>query len=151
MSPWLRPSRLICLLSLGGALIACSSDGAVEGEPCSKTVEPSFRVELTAGDGELPSDTRVEVTYGAGTEVYSPDDSTLAGKSVLCESWRGSTGVRAISCELWTSGAASLKVSATGYDAIDEPLSAERDECGIKTTEIIRQLERSRVEGEPSP
>lgn len=100
-------------------------------------------------DAALPSDTQIEVTYGAGHEVYALDDATRAGKAVFCEPSPGgdAAGALAISCDLWTSGAASLKVSADGYETLDETLSAERDECGIKLTSVSRKLERVKKDG----
>lgn len=149
MFPKLRPSWILAVALHTSGLVACSSESATEREPCPKSAAPSFRVEITAEEGALPEDVRVEVTYGAGYELYALDDSSRAGKSVLCETTEDASGVEAISCELWTSGAASLKVSATGYEPIDETLSAERDECGIKTTEVTRTLERASELPEP--
>lgn len=129
---------------------ACSDESEPSRPQCPSTTGPSFRVTIAAEDEDaLPSDTQIEVTYGAGNEVYALDDATRAGKAVFCEASPGDDAAvaLAISCDLWTSGAATLKVSAHGYETIDETLSAERDECGIKLTEVTRTLERVKKDG----
>jgi hypothetical protein len=39
-----------------------------------------------------------------------------------------------LSCELWTDGAANLKITAEGFQEYDEMLAATTDECGVQTT-----------------
>lgn len=145
MLPIFRPQRAIVAAAL--LVMACSSESAPNRPQCPDS-GPSFHLTLTSDAGALPSDTRVEVTYGAGYEVYELDDATRAGKSVLCERVPedGST-VDALSCELWTSGAATLHVTAEGYETIDETLTAERDDCGIKLTSVARVLSREERDG----
>lgn len=142
-----RPT--IALALFAPFFAGCSDESEPSRPACPSTTGPSFRVTITSEDEVLPSDTQVEVVYGAGHEVYSLDDATRAGKAVFCEPSAAfdAAGAPAISCDLWTSGAASLKVSAEGYEPIDETLSAERDECGIKLTEVTRTLERVKKDG----
>lgn len=142
-SPWaIAASTLL--------LAACSSEAAPDRPQCPIETGPSFRVLLVGEGGSLPEDTEIEVTYGAGNEVYALGDATRAGKSVFCNPLpedAGAGGVEAISCELWTSGAATIRVTALGYEAIEETLSAERDDCGIKLTEVERTLAREKLDG----
>lgn len=41
---------------------------------------------------------------------------------------------RVLSCELWTDGAANLKINAEGFQEYDEMLAATTDDCGVQTT-----------------
>jgi hypothetical protein len=123
----------VVLLSAG-----CSSS---DPGPNCPAAGPTFRVTLTAMPGPLPPDTRLEVKYGAGVEQYPGN----AGKSVFCHDVPGDpdAGARdAISCDLWTSGAADVTVTATGYATIERTLMAVRDDCGIQLTEVAIELEK---------
>ncbi len=138
---------LLAFALLAAFLPACSGE-TEPGSPCPDVTWPSFRVSLVGEDDALPADLRVEVTYGAGHEIYELDDDTRANKAVFCRTEPEDAAVaQAVVCDLWTSGAASLKVEATGYATIDETLSAERDECGITLTEVVRVLEREKNDG----
>jgi len=142
----LRSSFALAFLT--AALVPACSDDGEPGTVCPDAIFPSFRVSVTSEDGALPEELRIEVTYGAGHEIYELDDDTRANKAVFCKAEpEEAAPPEAVVCELWTSGAASLKVTASGYETIDETLSAERDECGIKLTEVSRVLEREKGDG----
>lgn len=136
-----RPSFAIALWSTV-TLLGCSGESEPS-RPLCPPAGPSFRVTIEAEGEALPEDIRIEISYGAGHEVYRLDDATRAGKSVFCEPLPDAENVETIVCELWTSGAAGLEISAEGYEPIDETLSAERDDCGIVLVEVSRKLERA--------
>lgn len=139
-----RPFAFVLLAAI---FVPACSDESEPGPVCSDANLPAFRVRITCEDGALPDDVRIEVTYGAGNEVYELDDDTRANKAVFCKPEPADAAApEAVVCDLWTSGAATLKVTAEGYETIDEMLSAERDECGIKLTEIERKLEKEKAD-----
>lgn len=140
-----RPFAFVLLAAI---FVPACSDDSEPGPICDDASLPAFRVRVTCEDGALPDDLRIEVTYGAGHEIYELDDDTRANKAVFCRAQSGDAGApKMVLCDLWTSGAAGLKVTAEGYETIDEMLSAERDECGIVMTEVERTLEREKSDG----
>lgn len=142
------PRSFLALTLLASLSLAACSDDSEPGQPCPDVTWPSFRVSLTSEGETLPADLRIEITYGAGREIFELDDDTRANKAVFCRTEpEGAAEAEEVVCDLWTSGAASLKVTATGYATIDETLSAERDECGIKLTEVSRVLEKEKTDG----
>lgn len=131
--------------TIAALLSACTSRDPAPACPPSG---PTFRVLLTASSGPLPADTRIAVKYGAGVEEYPGD----AGKSVFCHDVPGDpdAGAReAISCELWTSGAADVSVTASGCCPIEKTLRAERDDCGLELTEVPLELEPASLDCPP--
>lgn len=131
--------RLPFVVAVAASLLAaCSSS---DPGPTCRPNGPTFRVMLTAVPGPLPPDTRIEVKYGAGVERYPGN----AGKSIFCHdvSSDPDAGVReGISCDLWTSGAADVSVTASGYLPVERTLVAERDECGLVLTQVSIELEQ---------
>ena len=59
-----------------------------------------------------------------------------AGTPDAADTGAGSSEVDELSSELWTGGAATITVSASGYAELERDLTAEEDECGVMTTEI---------------
>jgi len=122
---------------------------------------PSFNLVVTAEDGVLPPDTRINVRYGSNQagEPYVVGQKT-SGQSVFCEALSNAPGdagaggagadgpetpveVRALSCRLFTQGPAEVDVTATGYEPIKGfPLSlAKDDRCQVEyEVELARQL-----------
>lgn len=98
----------------------------------------------------LPADTRINVRYGGNPDgepyalgetrtpqavsctedmagASSIDDSGGAGASMGGAPATGNAAVHALRCGLYTQGPASVDVTATGYESIeDEPLSFDR-------------------------
>jgi hypothetical protein len=119
---------------------------------------PSFNLVVTAEDGPLPPDTRINVRYGSNQEgePYVLGQQT-SGQSVFCEELSDGAGgaggggpdltdaempgVRALSCRLFTQGPALLDATAMGYEPIERmPLSLDKDDrCQV---EIKVKLER---------
>lgn len=138
-----------------GTAAACGPDARPE-EPCNG---PSFNLVVRAEKGHpLPSDTRINVHYGANqdgepyalgeknnpqavrcTEDTSPGGapSTETHQAAAGEggapSTNGSDEVWALRCLLYTQGPARLDVTATGYEPVDNLLlSLERKErCDV--------------------
>jgi hypothetical protein len=140
-------------------MMGCSS-GRAQSQPCPRAVA-AFRLELTAVDGELPSNTVLEVRYGGQQSgSYSLSRPTLTNEDVCCRSAEvtrpplpevrcgappldGSTAhTRAILCELWTNGLAELKVTAQGYPRLDRVLQSRlaSERCGVETVDVEVQL-----------
>ena len=131
---------------------ACGPDAKPE-QPCDG---PNFNLVVTAENGPLPPDTRINVRYGGNQEgePYALGE-TAAPQAVFCvedtsvggalgtdegESVAGVGGaaseatepaipdnVQALRCRLYTQGPARLDVTASGYEPIDDrALSLER-------------------------
>ncbi len=131
-------------LPLSTLLAGCGPDKRPE-EPCDG---PSFNLVVTAEDGPLPADTRINVRSGSNQtgEAYELGQQAR-GQAVFCEEDTDSpsaeggasqggaspTGdaatrqVSALRCRLYTQGPARLDATATGYQPIeDEPLSFDK-------------------------
>lgn len=111
---------------------------------------PAFVVLVTVPTGTLPQNTTITITFGgSGTETFG-----LVGdgphKALFCD-WALRDGTKipkpdaatdgaaplpeALSCELWTGGAANITIAADGYQPIvNMQLEAKNDaSCGFKT------------------
>lgn len=148
----------LALLTLSSAASGCSR--APEYDGCF-TEHPAFLVRITAGGRPLPSDTRIRVQYGGSSAeervllepAAAPDvifcttvdplaeelDASIEASSntngSTTELDAASSQVTAVLCELWTQGAATITVQATGYRVIEQQLKASRNHCGIETVE----------------
>jgi hypothetical protein len=120
---------------------------------------PAFRLELTASDGLLPTDTRVRVQYG-GEQMATYSLKTLSTSNedlccrpsariksplpeVSCGGGEADAGdPEALLCELWTDGSCEVTVTASGYPALDQVLSAQVDDqhCGVLTVDALLRL-----------
>lgn len=135
--------------------------------PCPRP-EPPFRVELTAVDGALPSDTHLVVTYngstgesfdlihqGAGNvDVCCRTTTSVVVEGPLPEVSCGATTNHAdagdggppiaILCQLWTGGNAQIDVTGQGYAPLEDDLLGQLlgDGCGVETTDVHEVLER---------
>ncbi|HEY6557083.1 MAG TPA: hypothetical protein VI072_07405 [Polyangiaceae bacterium] len=152
------PSRsvLASLIGLAALTAGCTKDP--EYEECIGD-RPAFLVRVSARAESLPDDTRLKVQYGAGEEEYlleQPPDApevvfcTLLSRQVDAGSMievEAGAPVQELLCELWTQGAATLTVRATGYPAQELNLRAERNECGIETVDYHVVLERADAGG----
>lgn len=155
---------LAALLAAASLLAACSTPSAER--PCPRR-GATFRVQVTAGGGELPRDTAVEVAYGSDTERFDLRHQNADNEDVCCRALAAATnelgtvacataqdaGVvldpLAVQCELSTNGAARVTVTATGYRVLEQTLEAQRREdeelqhCdALVTRDVFLELER---------
>lgn len=132
---WVWPAVVGGLLAPLAFAQACSSGG--DDDVVCPAPQPAFKVLLRASNGNLPADTSMEVKFGAGVETFELASSDTFLETVRCRlsevdggDWdAGTEDVPAVSCDLWTQGAASVKVLATGYPPLEEALTAETGEC----------------------
>ncbi len=151
------------LSALGLSALGCSEDHSPVKQPCPRDV-PAFRVQLVAPGGNIPANTKLQVTFGgSGREHYSVergngDNKTVCCRpgevlsgdypAVKCDDSGGSgseagAGVAAIHCEMWTDGAAEVEVEADGYSLLEETLTAELSDdeqlegCSMLTTKDV--------------
>lgn len=150
---WIRyalPAALVGLL-VGSLFGACKGDGgdtssssAGSGEggcPPVGPPEPLFTLRIAAADGPLPTDLALQVTWSANEEPrFELNDPTTwktleDGSNVVCDVDRDAgtpVDLVELSCELWTSGATLVEVTATGYVAYEETLTPELlDDCDV--------------------
>ena len=129
-----------------GWLWACGPDPKPE-EPCNG---PTFNLLVRADGGPLPSDTRINVRYGANQDgepyalgkagpaqaVHCTEDTSPGGQPSTTDdqddagnAGQGGSGnepVWKLRCLLYTQGPAHLDVTASGYAPVkDEPLSLD--------------------------
>jgi hypothetical protein len=104
---------------------------------------------VDAADGYVPGDVRIHVRSGSGEEEFDAKAVGVSPKVVFCEVERaagdgGEQGpIEFVTCDLWTDGAAMVRVNAQGYPEAVQDLEAERDpKCGLKMTEVRITLER---------
>jgi hypothetical protein len=143
-------------------LAACSSSSPPTS--CARRPVPAFRLEVTAGEGNLPEGTRVDVTYGGRqTGTYVLGQAGSANEDVCCRPGAhaslplphvscggdagpvGSAGSPgAILCELWTDGVAEIRIHATGFPTLDKILPAKVTDptCGVDTVDVQLTLTR---------
>lgn len=127
------------VLASCSALMACSSDPPTD--PCPGEVLPAFSVTVRAEDGPLPSDTRIRLAYGGGTQDYALGDSPPSQSVMFCQpkSQSGSAGassadsVDELVCDLWVEGAATIRVNGGDYPEVSKELKGEANECGPET------------------
>jgi len=135
---------------------ACSSP-----DPVDCPSHPTFRLTVDAEDGHVPGDVEIDVLYGSGEEIFDATDPDASLKVVFCKLERtgredggteagdgGAEGpISQVVCDLWTDGAATVRVTAQGYPETIRELEAERDDkCGLVLTE-----ERITLEHEAPP
>ena len=103
----------------------------------------------------MPDDLRVTVRYGSGTEDYYAAHPNQTPQVVFCKTGVENggpadasddqsvrdPGVYEVVCELWTDGAANVKVKGSGYPTVERDLAAKQDDCGIVLTEEHISLE----------
>ena len=149
------------IFPLAGLVVAafagCGPDRRPD-EPCDG---PTFNLVVTAENGPLPPDTRINVRYGGNQdgEPYALSDSRQR-QAVFCDrigvgaggasgsAGAGSSGadagdapsdtpsvdaVEALHCRLYTQGPARLDVTASGYQPVDDlPLSLDgKKNCDV--------------------
>lgn len=119
--------------------LGCSSEPPEPNEcPAPRA---AFALSLSAQDGELPSDTQLDVTFSAGREVFALAEPGQALEAVRCETVVEAERVVALSCALWTDGPADVAVTATGFNSLRQSLAHEVDDCGVRTVDVELELE----------
>lgn len=150
----------LALLSAALVLGGCGPDAAPLAGPCDGKNRPAFRLVITGSGAELPRDLVIRVRYGGGSEDYQLADPSRAPRVVFCSpaTVDGGTvtqstdsdagldggapaepsGLEGLSCELWTSGAASVTVEGTGFRSETRRLEAEIDNvCNDLVTRTV--------------
>lgn len=133
-----------CLVAGIGACSSPEPDPDACGPP-----HATFRLVVDAQDGYVPGDVRIHVRSGSGEEEFDAKVEGVSPKVVFCEVERvsgdgGEEGpIELVTCDLWTDGAATVRVTAQGYPEVERDLEAEWEpECGLKLTEERITLER---------
>jgi hypothetical protein len=132
------------------------TSGAGGGQPdagsCGMGPHPSFTLEITAADGPVPMDTQIAVKWSAGEEpVFMLSDAstwkTLETANIACSvdpKAPPPTNLMTLSCELWTSGATEIRITAKGYTTSDKTYTQmTSDRCTMPLlTDIKVKLDR---------
>ncbi len=84
-------------------------------------------------DAQTSFDASSEDAAGMGGLGAGPSD---AGPRDAGPRDGGQGAAMAVRCELWTGGAATVDVMASGYPVLQSELEAEADECGIVTRDV---------------
>jgi hypothetical protein len=129
--------RGLCSVLASGLCVACSSDPPPE--DCS--AKAAFQLSVRAHVGTLPPDTRLTVKYGGGEETYALSDLKHDEEAVLCDvegvdSGDGGGSVSRLVCALWTQGAATVTIEASGYPNLERELKAEAKNDCIETVPV---------------
>jgi hypothetical protein len=81
---------------------------------------------------------------GGGGLDASDEDVVRVGEPNMEAGLRdGQLQIEKVVCDLWTHGAATVTVQASGYPKVERELSADRDECGIVQKEEQITLEHA--------
>jgi hypothetical protein len=145
-----RPDLSLIALALAVSLAACGTADP-PGEALCPGPRPAFALLVEAADKRpLPEDTTILVVYGGSAEerfhLKAPSgtpDVVFCGVvpggadpdgGVIDAGQGGPTEVTAVSCQLWTDGAANVTVQAEGLATVKRTLEAKTDRCGITTT-----------------
>ena len=153
------------------ALPSCASDSP---RPRVCAPQPAFRLTVRAeGSAALPETTLITVKAGGGVETYVPAKPAACPSMVFCKAERagdtdagalppsdagcddagaegpdaGALDVVAITCVLWTDGAAEVRVEATGFTTDVVQLQAMNDECGTVTKSATITVKRVTTDG----
>jgi len=100
---------------------------------------------IDAQGGSVPENVLIRVVYGGGEETFQVGSETAHGV-LLCEVHRhdaddDQSPIRDLTCDLWSSGAATVSVTAQGYMDHEQDLEAEIDpDCGLMLTEVSIKL-----------
>ena len=141
------------------ALAALSFGACGPDKPDCTAPVPAFHVELTLQAGPLSPDTVVDVKYGGtGSDQYSLAEPQANHKVIFCtpskrdcqpldvageeagaagERASGPSGVESLCCDLWTAGATTLTVHATGLDSMDHRLYPRGGVCTVTRTIVL--------------
>jgi hypothetical protein len=126
-------------------LVGCSSNP--DDKECP--LRPAFQLHLQTATGTaLPADTVVRVKYGGGVEEYRLDEVIHSQENVFCQHRDQDGGpveagaqVGELSCVLWTQGAATITVEASGYPDLEKDLEAKGKNRCIETVDVTLTLD----------
>jgi hypothetical protein len=151
---FLRSVGVLLAVAVGLAA-GCEKDPS-DGATCDRRPKPSFALQLESYGKALPPDTELLVTFGAGEERWKLAAPPQRPRVVFCTVGNVAEGgvdaaedsgddagqgeVRALRCELWTDGAASVTISGGSFEALERALVAERDDCGPRTVPVTLQF-----------
>jgi hypothetical protein len=148
----LTASLLVAVVTAAAFGSACSPSSPAETCPPSYS-HATFRLTVKAEEALLPPQVIITVKYGSGQEIYDAEHPNQSPQVVFCEQVQADGGaiegdasasgsMEAIACDLWTDGAATVKVTGQGYADIEQDLKAESDDCGLKLTLATITLEQ---------
>lgn len=169
---WNGVLRRTALAVLSSAVLSCTTSAPEEQAPCPRR-GPTFRLQITASEGDLPQDTALSVEYGgSNVERYSLRRGNGTNQSVCCRAAEVVSGALpavlcdapqdaglatthgstppALHCELSTNGAARVEVLGEGYAVLEQTLQAQRledeeyEHCdALVTRDVSLELTRS--------
>lgn len=145
------------VLFLGVGWFACSNAQPPSTCPSSHA---TFKLTVKAEASAVPRDVWISVKYGGGVEHYRAETPPVAPQVVYCKlecvdgggsdassadaaDGGAQSNIEAVVCDLWTDGAATVTVRASGYPDVVRDLSARRDECGLVLTDVTILLEKA--------
>ena len=141
--------------SLAMALCSCSSSSDCSDPP---RTHATFRLTVDAEGLPLPHDLRIIVHSGSGFEEYDLAAPNQAPQLVFCTVDSGEVGSADASddqntppdagslevvCDLWTDGAATVEVKASGYPDTTTNISPDMNQCGVVLTAEHIELEQA--------
>jgi hypothetical protein len=151
----------VALASLAGALGGCEDPatpgpdggggGGGEGG-CPAQPKPLYTVTITTPGKPVPPDTTLHVVWSAGEETFALDNPSTwktldDGINVVCAVQRDAgppTDLDELVCQLWTTGATEVEVTANGYMEHEEtlrPLESELcDAVPADVTVVLQPL-----------
>jgi hypothetical protein len=127
-------------MSVAGTLFAaagCSSEsshgesqGSGGGGGCLLAPHPNFFVDIrSTGDASLPDDTSIVALWSGGEAgPWVLDDPTtwrsLEASDLVCDIDRANptASLKALHCEVWTTGPTRIRVDAVGFSTFDRTL-----------------------------
>ena len=124
-------------LGMGGGSACASPDP--DSVSCGPA-RPTFRLLVDTEQGMVPEDIRLRVRFGSGEEQFELG-GTEDHKAIFCEVDRGSPTAAGpivqLICDMWTDGAATIWISASGFVDVHRDLEAVRDpHCGLRMSEV---------------
>jgi hypothetical protein len=155
---WLAMQRRFALIGLSVvalvATIVVAACSTKNNQQCAApSSHPAFHLTVRAPGGKpLPAQLVLTIKYGSGEEIYDAEHPNQTPQVVFCKQVQeggspeggaadASNNAEEIVCDLWTDGAANVKIEAEGYPKMERDLSAEVDECGLKLTEATITLQ----------
>ena len=128
---------------------AGSGNGGAGG--CPVAPEPQFQLSIrSAASGPVPPDTRLTVAWSAGNQVFDLGDTStwksLEEGNVVCGVEKDAgppDDLPTLVCQLWTTGATDIEVTANGYQSLQRTLQpAQLEDCDtVPSSEVEVVLE----------
>lgn len=129
MTRWSPLAALSSVAILCGLSLGCSAEDDPDPQ-C--TDQAAFELTVHSLFGPLPDDTKLEVTYGGGTEPFqlgadNPEDVLQCKASPSADASDAGVPVDSLTCKVWTQSAAKVTVEATGFPELQRDLEAKRN------------------------